>query len=61
MQISSQDIELVDLNDDNWDSGLGAGEYDAIVSTLVLEHLPFVEYKSVLRKCHISSSQGAGS
>ncbi len=41
-----------DLNDDSWDSELGAGEYDAIVSTLVLEHLPFVEYKSVLSKCY---------
>lgn len=41
-----------DLNDDSWDNELGAGEYDAIVSTLVLEHLPFVKYKSVLRKCH---------
>lgn len=40
-----------DLNEDIWDIELGTGEYDAIVSTLVLEHLPFVKYKSVLNKC----------
>ncbi|MFB3763893.1 MAG: class I SAM-dependent methyltransferase [Methanotrichaceae archaeon] len=41
-----------DLNDDSWANGLGIREYDAIVSTLVLEHLPFAEYKSVLGKCY---------
>lgn len=42
----------IDLNDENWDSGVGAGEYDAIVSTLVLEHLSFAKYRSILSKCY---------
>lgn len=44
--------KIADLNDDSWDSGLETGSYDAIVSTLVLEHLPFAKYKSVLSKCY---------
>ncbi len=39
------------LCDDDWDDGLGAGKYDAIISTLVLEHLPFDIYNLVLDKC----------
>ncbi len=44
--------KVVDLNEDGWAEGIGLGEYDAIVSTLVLEHLPFDHYRSVIRKCH---------
>lgn len=44
--------KVVDLNDDSWDEDLDAGEYDAVVSTLVLEHLPFDKYKAVLNKCY---------
>lgn len=43
---------VADLNDSGWDDGLGCEEYDAIVSTLVLEHLPFDKYKVVLSKCY---------
>jgi predicted SAM-dependent methyltransferase len=28
------------------------GEYDAIVSTLVLEHLPFDSHRAVLEECY---------
>lgn len=43
---------VADLNDEGWYRDLGCGEYDAIVSTLVLEHLPFDIYKAVLHKCY---------
>ncbi len=44
--------KVVDLNEDSWAEGIGPGEYDAIVSTLVLEHLSFDCYRSAIRKCH---------
>ncbi len=37
---------VADLSGDDWDEGLGDVAYDAIVSTLVLEHLPFDRYKA---------------
>jgi ubiquinone/menaquinone biosynthesis C-methylase UbiE len=42
---------VADLSGINWDEGLCADEYNAMVSTLVLEHLPFNRYKAVLDKC----------
>jgi tRNA (cmo5U34)-methyltransferase len=51
--------KAANLADSNWDEGIGvhgkAGEvegYDAILSTLVLEHLPFDLYKSAIAKCY---------
>jgi SAM-dependent methyltransferase len=49
---------VADLANDNWDEGLISGKYEAIVSTLVLEHLPFDRYKSVIKKCHDLLSPG---
>jgi SAM-dependent methyltransferase len=43
--------KVADLGDDDWYSGLEEGSYDAIVSTLVLEHLPFDRYRDVLDEC----------
>ncbi len=43
--------KVADLSGDDWDEGLGDEEFDAIVSTLVLEHLPFDRYKAALEKC----------
>jgi tRNA (cmo5U34)-methyltransferase len=40
-----------DLSNDDWTEGLGDTKFDAIVSTLVLEHLPFDYYRSVIIKC----------
>ncbi len=40
-----------DLAAGDWDRGLGKGEFDAVVSTLVLEHLDFESYKTVVKKC----------
>ncbi len=44
---------VADLSGDDWDEdeGLDDEKFDAIVSTLVLEHLPFDRYKTVLEKC----------
>ena len=42
---------VADLSRDDWDEGLGDETYDAIVSTLVLEHLPFDRYKAAIKKC----------
>ena len=51
--------KAANLADGNWDEGIdghGNGNeakgYDAILSTLVLEHLPFDLYKSVIAKCY---------
>lgn len=43
--------KVADLSRDDWDEGLGAEKYNAIVSTLVLEHLPFDRYKAAIKKC----------
>ncbi|HEX7444754.1 MAG TPA: class I SAM-dependent methyltransferase, partial [Methanothrix sp.] len=42
---------VADLSGDDWFEGLGDEKFDAIVSTLVLEHLPFDRYKAALEKC----------
>jgi ubiquinone/menaquinone biosynthesis C-methylase UbiE len=44
--------KVADLSSSDWDVDLGSPEYDAIVSTLVLEHLPFDRYRAVLDKCY---------
>lgn len=50
--------KVADLAGSDWDDGIEVGgldggkEYDAIVSTLVLEHLPFHRYKEVIAKCY---------
>ncbi|MDD4163479.1 MAG: class I SAM-dependent methyltransferase [Methanothrix sp.] len=51
-----------DLAGSNWDEGLvgesleggslDSEKYDAIISTLVLEHLPFDRYKAAIAKCY---------
>lgn len=48
---SLRGYKVADLGDDDWYSGLEKESYDAIVSTLVLEHLPFDRYRDVLGKC----------
>jgi tRNA (cmo5U34)-methyltransferase len=40
-----------DLAAGSWDCDLVPGEFDAVVSTLVLEHLDFDSYKTVIGKC----------
>ena len=42
---------IADLAGTGWDNGLGAGTFDAVVSTFVLEHLPFSAYKRIVAKC----------
>lgn len=43
---------VADLSMAGWDEGLCSGEYDAIISTLVLEHLPFDSYKRTIDSCY---------
>ena len=42
---------VADLTKENWAEELDREGYDCIVSTLVLEHLPFDRYKAVIREC----------
>ena len=42
---------VADLAESDWDEDLEGEEYDAIISTLVLEHLPFYRYKAAIAKC----------
>ena len=44
--------KVADLSSSDWSDDLGSGEYYAIVSTLVLEHLPFDRYRAVLEDCY---------
>jgi tRNA (cmo5U34)-methyltransferase len=53
--------KVADLAESDWDEGIdgqrqGQGHegegYDAIVSTLVLEHLPFDRYQAAIAKCY---------
>jgi tRNA (cmo5U34)-methyltransferase len=49
--------KMADLARSDWGEGIvGQGQecegYDAIVSTLVLEHLPFDRYQEAIAKCH---------
>ena len=43
---------VANLSMAGWDQGLSPPEFDAIISTLVLEHLPFDSYKEVLDSCY---------
>jgi 2-polyprenyl-3-methyl-5-hydroxy-6-metoxy-1,4-benzoquinol methylase len=42
---------VADLSREGWDGGLERGAYDAVISTLVLEHLPIDCYSAVIEKC----------
>ena len=42
---------VADIAAEGWDLGLASGEFDAVVSTLVLEHLDFESYRSAIGKC----------
>jgi 2-polyprenyl-3-methyl-5-hydroxy-6-metoxy-1,4-benzoquinol methylase len=53
-QVASAEIlgrKAANISEENWDEDLPSGEYDAVVSTLVLEHLPFDRYKRTIEKC----------
>ncbi len=41
---------VCDLAAEGWEGGLGSGNFDSVVSTLVLEHLDFDSYKTVVKK-----------
>jgi tRNA (cmo5U34)-methyltransferase len=43
---------VADFSVDGWDEGLSSEGFDAVISTLVLEHLPFESYKKVLDSCY---------
>ncbi len=43
--------KVADISQEGWDDGLAREEYDAIISTLVLEHLPFDRYRAVIKEC----------
>ena len=43
--------KVADLADRGWDEELAASGFDAVVSTLVLEHLNYDSYRSVLPRC----------
>ena len=47
-----QGTRVANLSRNDWDAGLGDSTFDAIVSTLVLEHLPFDRYRAVIEKCY---------
>ena len=47
-----QGTRVANLSRNDWDAGLGDSTFDAIVSTLVLEHLPFDCYRAVIEKCY---------
>jgi cyclopropane fatty-acyl-phospholipid synthase-like methyltransferase len=47
-----QGTRVANLSRNDWDAGLGHSTFDAIVSTLVLEHLPFDRYRAVIEKCY---------
>ena len=53
-QVASAEIlgrKVANISEENWDEYLPSDEYDAVVSTLVLEHLPFDRYKRTIEKC----------
>lgn len=43
--------KVVDIADGSWDEGLAPGSFDAVVSTLVLEHLDYDSYRAAVGKC----------
>ncbi|MFA6372957.1 MAG: class I SAM-dependent methyltransferase [Methanothrix sp.] len=44
--------KVADLAENDWQEGLENEGYDAIISTLVLEHLPFDRYQEAIAKCY---------
>jgi SAM-dependent methyltransferase len=42
--------KVVNISEEGWSAGLDAGSFDAIISTLVLEHLPFDRYRCAIRE-----------
>jgi tRNA (cmo5U34)-methyltransferase len=44
--------KVANLSSGDWSDDLGSGEYDVIVTTLVLEHLPFDRYRAALEECY---------
>lgn len=43
---------VADIAAQGWDLGLASGEFDAVVSTLVLEHLDFESYRAAIKTCN---------
>jgi len=43
---------VADISDEGWDKDLVAGRFDAVISTFVLEHLPFDDYRSAIGACY---------
>ncbi len=43
--------KVADISVHGWSLGLGSGEFDAVVSTLVLEHLDFESYRAAIGTC----------
>jgi len=50
--------KVADLASNGWDEGLAPGSFDAVVSTLVLEHLDYDSYIAVLPRCFDLLSPG---
>jgi ubiquinone/menaquinone biosynthesis C-methylase UbiE len=48
---AKEGYRVADISRECWDDNLAREEYDAIISTLVLEHLPFDRYRSVIKEC----------
>jgi len=44
--------KVADLASKGWDEGLAPGSFDAVVSTLVLEHLDFESYRAAIKTCN---------
>jgi len=42
--------KVANIAEEGWSAGLEAGTFDAIISTLVLEHLPFDSYRNTIRE-----------
>ena len=49
---------VADLAKESWAEGLPRNEFDCIVSTLVLEHLPFEPYKTTIKECYMLLKPG---
>jgi len=50
--------KVADLASNGWDEGLAASGFDAVVSTLVMEHLDYDSYRAVLPSCFDLLSPG---
>jgi SAM-dependent methyltransferase len=44
--------KVANISEEGWSAGLEAGTFDAIISTLVLEHLPFDRYRCAIRESY---------